>query len=280
MRSNKYNILIKTGYFLCFVLVIVINFSPFIWSVLSSLKNSSEILVYPPKAFSQAITFEHYSKVLHGDFIAALKNSLLYSLISIATGIPIAVMAAYAISRCNFKLKKIIFFLIVAAIPLSTGSAALVIPNYLVFSKLGLTNKWFTLPLLYLAYNVPMATWVMIGALKGIPRSIDEAAMIDGASKKYIIFRLLPRLALPSVACAALFIFIGAWNEYNVSSIMVNSNTFYPIQVSIYNYIGAFEIDWGALLSASSLGVIPILIVFSLLGQMMVSGMTAGAIKE
>lgn len=271
---------IKAAYVIGFILLLVVNFAPYLWGVLSSLKDSSEILVFPPRILAKTMTTEHYDKVLRGTFLTALKNSAGYSLASIAIGIPISLMAAYAISRYHFRGKKWIFYVIVAAIPLSNGSAALVIPNYMVFAKLGMINKFYTLPLIYLAYNVPMATWVLIGAIKNIPTTIDEAAMIDGASKRYIIFRLIPRLALPSLACAALFIFIGAWNEYNVSSIMVNTTALYPIQVSIYNYIGAFEIDWGALLAAASLGVLPILMVFACLGNMMVSGLTTGAVKE
>ena len=124
-----------------------------------------------------------------------------------------------------------------------------------------------------------MAVWIMVGGMQSVPYAIEEAAMIDGASKSYIIFRLIPRLTLPTIACAALMIFIGAWNEYVVSSVMVNSQELYPIQVSIYNYIGFFGQEWGPLTAAATLAVIPIMLVFTYLGKFLVSGLTAGAVK-
>jgi ABC-type glycerol-3-phosphate transport system permease component len=141
-------------------------------------------------------------------------------------------------------------------------------------------DKRYTLPIVYIAYNLPMAAWIMTGGMRGIPYAIEEAAQIDGASRPYIIFALLPQLALPALASAALMIFIGAWNEFNISSMLVNSNARYPIQVSIYNYIGYFGREWGPLTAAATLAVIPILIVFTLLGRLLISGLTAGAVKE
>lgn len=125
-----------------------------------------------------------------------------------------------------------------------------------------------------------MACCVMVGALERIPIAIEEAAAIDGASKVYIIMRLIPRMSMPSIACSSLLTFIGAWNEYTVSSVLVTSSDLYPIQVSIYTYLGYFGREWGPLMASALLAVIPILIVFTFLGKMLISGLTAGAVKE
>jgi ABC-type glycerol-3-phosphate transport system permease component len=265
---------------LCFILVLVVNFTPFLWGALTSLKPVSEILKYPPSLLGSRISMEHYSVVMRSSFLLATRNSIFYSIAAVVVGLLCANMAGYALARCRFFGKKAIFMVILSGIPLSLGSAAMVVPNYMFFSKLGLINHWFTLPLLYIAYNLPMAIWVMTGGIQGIPISIEEAAEIDGANKFYIIFRLIPRISLPSVACAALFIFIGAWNEFIVSSVLVNNTNLYPIQVSIYSYLGFFGREWGPLMAASTIGVIPILIVFSILGKMLITGLTAGSVKE
>lgn len=110
-----------------------------------------------------------------------------------------------------------LFYVILSGIPLSMGSAAMVVPNYMLFSILGMNNQWYTLPLIYIAYNIPMSVWIMVGGMQGVSYAIEEAAQIDGASKWYIIFCLVPRICMPTIACAALLIFIGAWNEYTVS---------------------------------------------------------------
>ncbi len=278
MKSKK--IAVSAFSIIGFVAIAIVNLVPFIWGLLTSLKPTREVAIYPPKAIGSEITLEHYQSVLKGSFSTALINSVIYSLVAIFLGILCAVLIAYALTRFRFRGKKFMFMLILFGIPLSMGSAAMVVPNYMMFSALKMTNKFYTLPLIYTAYNLPMAIWILIGGMQSIPYAIEEAAMIDGASRRYIIFRLIPRLCLPTIACAALMIFIGAWNEYQVSSVMVASQNLYPIQVSIYNYIGFFGQEWGPLTAAATLAVVPILIVFTFLGKYLVSGLTAGSVKE
>lgn len=263
-----------------FLFVVIVNLAPFIWGVLTSLKPVREVLSYPPKLFGSQVSTEHYEEVFRGTFFTGFRNSLIYSAIAIAIGLLFAMMAAYAMSRFRFRGKKMFFILILSGIPLSIGSAAMVVPNYTFFSSLGLTNQWYTLPIIYVAYNLPMAIWVIMGGLESVPVQIDEAAKIDGAGNWRILFGLVVPLSLPSLASAALFIFLGAWNEYVVSSVLVSSASLYPIQVSIYNYMGFYGIQWGPLCAAATTAVVPTLAVFAILGRMLISGLTAGAVKD
>jgi len=266
--------------FIVFIIVLTINLVPFLWGASTSLKTARELMIYPPKFINFTMSWEHYITVLKGSFSQAAVNSIIYSIVSVVLGLICAILSGYAFARYAFKGKKTLFYLILSGIPLAMGSAAMVVPNYMLFSVLGMNNRWFTLPLIYAAYNVPMAVWIMTGGVLSVPYAIEEAAQIDGSSKWYIIFCLVPRMCLPTLACAALMIFIGAWNEYTVSSVLVNTQKLYPIQVSIYNYIGYFGREWGPLTAAATLAVIPILIVFTFLGKLLISGLTAGAIKE
>lgn len=263
-----------------FLFVVIVNLAPFIWGLLTSLKPVREVLSYPPKLFGSQVSTEHYEEVFRGTFFTGFRNSLIYSAIAIAIGLLFAMMAAYAMSRFRFRGKKLFFILILSGIPLSIGSAAMVVPNYTFFSSLGLTNQWYTLPIIYVAYNLPMAIWVIMGGLESVPVQIDEAAKIDGAGNWRILFGLVVPLSLPSLASAALFIFLGAWNEYVVSSVLVSSASLYPIQVSIYNYMGFYGIQWGPLCAAATTAVVPTLAVFAILGRMLISGLTAGAVKD
>ncbi len=263
-----------------FLFVVIVNLAPFIWGLLTSLKPVREVLSYPPKLFGSQVSTEHYAEVFRGTFFTGFRNSLIYSAIAIAVGLLFAMMAAYAMSRFRFRGKKMFFILILSGIPLSIGSAAMVVPNYTFFSSLGLTNQWYTLPIIYVAYNLPMAIWVIMGGLESVPVQIDEAAKIDGAGNWRILFGLVVPLSLPSLASAALFIFLGAWNEYVVSSVLVSSASLYPIQVSIYNYMGFYGIQWGPLCAAATTAVVPTLAVFAILGRMLISGLTAGAVKD
>lgn len=263
-----------------FIIIAVVNLAPFVWGALTSLKPMREVLAYPPKLFGSEISFEHYIEVFKGSFYTGARNSLIYSAIAIVIGLFLALMAAYAMRRFRFRGKKIFFILVLAGIPLSIGSAAMVVPNYTFFSAIGMANKWYTLPIIYIAYNLPMAIWILMGGMDSVPIEIDEAAKIDGAGKWYILFRVIVPLLLPSIACAALFIFLGAWNEFVVSSVLVSSSNLYPIQVSIYNYMGFYGIQWGPLCAAATAAVIPTLIVFAFLGRLLISGLTAGSVKD
>ena len=199
--------------------------------------------------------------------------------ISMVLGLVLGLLAAYGFERYHFPFKKILFYIVIAGIPLSIGSAAMLIPNYLYMMELGLTNKWYTLILLYTAYNLPMAIWIMKGGIEAIPLEIEDAALIDGCSRAYIIGRLIPRLILPSIASSALFLFIGAWNEFITAAVMIDSPELRSIQLVIYYFRGFFGTDWGALMASAMIAVLPILVVFSFLGKLMVSGLTQGAVK-
>lgn len=281
MRSNHgKRIFFKALSWVGFAVIGIVTISPFLWGVLTSLKPARELMMYPPKLLGSQISLEHYRTVLSGSFTQAAINSILYNAVTVVLCAVFALLAGYAMTRFRFPCKKAVFYLVVFAIPLSMGSAALVVPNYVMLSAVGMVNQWITLPLIYVTYNLPMAVWIFIGAMQNVPYAVEEAAQIDGASRWYIIFIMVPRLCLPVIACASLLTFIGAWNEFTISSVLVNSQKLYPIQVSIYNYIGYFGREWGPLTAAASLAVVPVLIVFTCLGKLLISGLTLGAVKE
>lgn len=263
-----------------FAILLCINLIPFVWGAISSLKTSNEILSYPPRFFGFQVSMEHYTRVFRDTFLVGLRNSTLYSICTILIGLVFGLMAAYAIKRFRFFGKKAFFILVLSCIPLSIGSASLVVPNYTLFTKLGMTNTWYILPLIYLGYNLPMAIWVLISGMETVPVELDEAAKVDGAGRWYILFRIILPVMMPSLASAALYIFLGAWNEYVVSSVLVSDSALYPIQVSVYNYMGYYGVEWGPLTAAATAAVLPTLIVFTALGKMMISGLTAGAVKN
>jgi len=269
----------KTLEWLLLLIVLVLSLLPIAWGLSTSFKARREIFAYPPQFFNFTFSLEHYRAVFDSGFWGGVCNSLLYSGLSILVGLLVGVPAAYGFQRCRFRGKKFLFYLIVAGIPLSAGSSVLLIPNYIFLSKAGMIDRWYTLILIYTAYNLPMSVWIIRGGVEAVPVEIDEAALIDGCSNRYIIFCLIPRLILPSVASAALFIFIGSWNEFIVSSVMINTPSLRSIQQVIYYFMGFFGTDWGALCAAACLAILPILIVFIFLGRLMISGLTQGAVK-
>lgn len=256
-----------------------ITITPIYWCFVTSLKNANEIASYPPKVIGFNVTWANYQRILSAGYFQSVLNSALYTLAAIVLGLLFGYLAAYGFSRRRFFLKKVWFYIVVVGIPLSTGSSVLLIPNYLLMMKQGLANHWYTMPLIYTAYNLPLCIWMLISGIRTMPYEIEEAAMIDGCSQFYIITRLIPPIIKLNLAAASLFIFIGAWNEYITTSVMVNGTRLKNIQMAIYDYIGFFGQEWGPLCAAATVAIIPILIVFTFLGKQLVSGLTAGAVK-
>ena len=279
MKSHKVRkYTIRVVEYLIAAFFAVINLIPVFWGVITSLKNPREISRIPPKIFGFEPTLMHYQTVLSGQFFRSIMNSVLFSLFAIILGLILGYLAGYGFARRKFRFKSLLFFLVVVGIPLSGGSSVLLIPNYLYMLKLHMTNQFYTLPLIYAAYNLPMAIWIFIAGIKAVPFELEEAARIDGVSQHYIVTRLVPPLVKPSIASAALFIFIGSWNDYITASVMVSGNL-KVIQQSIYDFMGFFGLEWGPLTASTTIAVIPILIVFTIAGRQLVSGLTAGAVK-
>src|SRR5690606_38760145 len=130
---------------------------------------------------------------------------------------------AYAFDRFEFPGRKPLFLLVVASIPLSLGAAALLIPNCIYFLRLGLTNQYYTLPLIYTAHQLPMAIWIIKGTIEGIPRELDEAAVADGAGHFTILRMIILPLILPALGAAGVMAFVGSWNEFVASTVMVDN---------------------------------------------------------
>lgn len=269
----------KIAEFIIAVMFGVLNLLPIFWGIVTSLKKQREIASYPPKIFVFDISFEHYATIFTSGYLRSIVNSFIYSGCAIILGVVVGYLAAYGFQRTEFRFKKTLFYIVVAGIPLSVGSSVLLVPNYLYMMKLGMANKWYTMVLLYALYNLPMAIWLLMAGIKAVPTSIEDSATVDGCSRAYIIARIIPPLIKPSIGASCLFIFIGSWNEYITASVMINSAKLKTVQMAIYDYLGFFGQEWGPLTAAATVAIIPIIITFSFLGRMLVSGLTAGAVK-
>ena len=262
-----------------FALLLVLNLAPLAWGILTSFKGQQDLLRFPPVFFDFVPTLENYERAQATGVLGALANSAMYALATVVLALVVALPAAYAFDRYEFPLRRPLFLLIVACIPLSLGAAALLIPNYLYFTRLGLTNQWFTLPLIYAGYHLPMAIWILKGAIEAIPRELDEAAIIDGSSWRGILLHVMVPLTRPALGAAGVLLFVGAWNEFVAGSVMVDTPALKPIQPAIYSFIGFFGREWGPLTASATLAIMPILIAFAFLSRHIVSGLTQGSVK-
>jgi len=262
------------------VVIVVLNLAPLVWGVLTSFKPPTEIMTDPPVLFSFTATLEHYRTVIGSDYMLAFRNTSIYSIATVILGVLLASLAAFGFDRFRFRFRQPMFLMVVASIPLSIGAAALLVPNYLYFTFLGMTNQWFTLTLIYTAYTLPMAIWILKGGIEGIPRELDEAAYVDGATTFRVYWMVILPLTKPALAAAGLLLFMHGWNEFIAGSIMVESPQLRPLQVAIYQFIGFFGREWGPLTAAATLAIVPVTLIYLVFGGLMVSGLTHGAVKH
>lgn len=262
-----------------FMLLVAANLAPLAWGVLTSFKGEADLFRFPPVLIDFAPTLDNYRRVFASGFGWSFGVSLLYAGAAVLLALALALPAAYAFDRFEFPLRQPLFLLIVACIPLSIGAAALIIPNYVTFSRIGLTNTPVVLPLIYTAHQLPMAIWILKGLVESVPRELDEAAIIDGAGVAGVLRHVILPVAKPALGAAAILTFVGAWNEFTTGAVMVDDPSLKPVQPVIYGFIGYFGREWGPLTAAATLAILPILVVFAAFGRLIVSGLTKGSVK-
>lgn len=223
-------------------------------------------------------SFEHFEFVLrHSDFPVFFKNSLIVSGSTAVIVTALASLAGYALSRFGFRGKYwiVALMLLTQMFPL----VMLVAPIFKMLSPLGLTNSLTGLIIVYTAFNVPFATFLMQSFFDGIPKDLEEAAMIDGATQ-FVAFRqiILP-LTLPGIAATLGFVFTAAWSELLFSLMLISGNDAATFPVGLLSFVSKFSVDFGQMMAAGVLALIPACLFFLLIQRYLVQGLTAGAVK-
>ncbi|MCW0000234.1 carbohydrate ABC transporter permease [Pararhizobium sp. YC-54] len=223
-------------------------------------------------------SFEHFEFVLkHSEFPTFFKNSLIVSGSTAVIVTVLASLAGYAMSRFNFRGKYwiVTLMLLTQMFPL----VMLVAPIFKMLSPLGLTNSLTGLVIVYTAFNVPFATFLMQSFFDGIPKDLEEAAMIDGATQ-FIAFRqiILP-LTLPGIAATLGFVFTAAWSELLFSLMLISGNDAATFPVGLLSFVSKFSVDFGQMMAAGVMALIPACLFFLLIQRYLVQGLTAGAVK-
>jgi multiple sugar transport system permease protein len=257
---------------------VVFALFPLYWLLKVSLTPNDLLYTEGVRMWPSRVTFDHFAFVLkHSDFPIFFRNSLI---VAGSTSIVVTLLASlsgYALSRFTFRGKYWIvgLMLLTQMFPL----VMLVAPIFKILSPLGLTNSLTGLVIVYTAFNLPFATFLMQSFFDGIPKDLEEAAMIDGATQ-FVAFRqiILP-LTLPGIAATLGFVFTAAWSELLFALMLISSNAASTFPVGLLTFVSKFSVDFGQMMAAGVLALIPACVFFLLIQRYLVQGLTAGAVK-
>jgi ABC-type glycerol-3-phosphate transport system permease component len=261
---------------LCSLLIIV----PVIWVFINSLKNSKDILL-KPLSFPDKITLSNYGRAWNDAGLGiGFLNSIFVTFITVFLIVIISAMAAYPLSRKTFRFRGFVekFFLMGLMLPTFLAMA----PLFLLVNGMGLVNTHLGLILVYVAYSLSFTIFMLIAFFKQIPHSLEEAAIIDGCGPYLVFWKVIFPLAKPGLISAAIFNFVGIWNEYILALILLSNDSIKTLPVKLANImmVQQYHTDWGALYAGIVLSFIPVVVFYLIFQRKLIEGSTAGAVKE
>lgn len=225
-----------------------------------------------------SFTFENFRYVLvEANFLLYLRNSLTVAGITVAIACVLAMLAAVAVGRFRFRFRTavLVLVLIVQMVPLE----ALVIPLFMQVRDLQMLNTVLGLAVAYVALSLPLAIWMMRGFVAAVPKEVEEAAYIDGASWPQMFWKVLFPLVAPGLVATAIFSFIVAWNEFVLAMTFMTQSENYTVAVGLRQFFGQYANDWGHVMAASTIITIPVMVFFILVQRWLVAGLVQGAVK-
>jgi ABC-type glycerol-3-phosphate transport system permease component len=273
----------RIGWNLLGLLVALITLIPLLWMISTAFKPATEILTLTPHLLPSHPTFGNFRTVLNGSVIGMpywtfLRNSLFVTLVSVLASSLIALLAAIAVARFRFRFRStyLIMLLIVQMLP----QQALVIAIFLDYRRLNLLDSLIGLIFVYIAFSLPVTIWMLRNFVAAVPREMEEAAAMDGAGPMRIFWRILLPLVAPGLVATSVFAFIFAWNEFVFALTFLGTDTAkYTLPIYVQYFYGRSTANWGAIMAASTLFTIPVVVFFLFVQRRMVSGLVAGAVK-
>lgn len=275
MRRSRY--VDAARWVLVLVSLLLVMF-PFYWMLNTSLKPASEIFLSPPTFVSSNWSLDAYVTVLtERPFARYFLNSLVVTLGTTALSVTLAAFAAYGFTRFfpRGATPFVVFLLFTKMLP----ETLLIIPYFQLMSSVGLLNSYLALILAYSSFALPFSVWMLIGFFRSIPRDIDEAAKIDGATYLQTFFLVILPLARPGLVAVALFTFLIAWNSYLWALVLTTDASMHVLSVGVANMVGEYRVQWNELMAAAVIAAVPVMLLFSFLEKHLVNAITSGAVK-
>jgi len=254
---------------------LVVLLSPFLFLLQMSFKTNDLILQFPP-ALIFTPTLQNYTSLLHGAFAASFVNSLMSASFSTMLALLLGVPAAYALSRWAGRGRQALSFAILMA--RMAPPIAFTIPFFLFYRWIGLLDTVTGLVLVYTSFNLPLVIWMMQPFFETVPPSLEEAALVDGASTRVVFHQIVLPMVTPGIAATAILCFLYAWNDFFFALILTRTNA-RTAPVAVVNFMNYEGWEWGKIAAGGSLVMAPVLIFSLAVRRYLVSGLTAGAVK-
>ncbi|MQW02021.1 ABC transporter permease subunit [Sinorhizobium medicae] len=259
------------------LLIVLFAMAPFAWMVLTSLTPTAALNATGVSVSPSGWSLDNYARLLQQtSFLGNMLDSLIIACGTVVLGLAVAVTAAYAFSRFRFAGRKLLMlqFLLINMFPI----VLLILPLFVLMRKAGILDTHFGLILANATVAIPFAVWVLTSYVGAIPKSLDEAAMIDGCSRLSALRRVVLPLTMPGIISTGIYIFITAWNEY-LYALTLGGKNVRPVTVAIQTLIGEYQIEWGLLAAGAVVGAMPATILFLLVQRRLIGGLTQGAVK-
>ena len=260
------------------ILIFLVMTFPIYWMVSTALKPGNEILSLTPVWIPTHVTFDNFQTAIHVPFFwNDVVNSLIIVGSTVAICIVLAFLAAAAVARFGFRGRAAFVIMVIAVqmVPLN----ALVIPIYLFLDQVGQVDSLVGVIAYYMAVVLPFMIWTLRGFVANVPVDLEEAAMIDGASRVGAFMRIVFPLVAPGLVATAIFGFIQAWNEYIIAYVLLSTPSKQTLTIWLASFTTQHGTDWGGLMAGATLTALPVVVLFLLVQRYVQGGLTAGAVK-
>ena len=273
--------------YMAVVLIVAGVLSPYLWLVISSISTKAELIIRPARFFPKNPTLQSYISIFSGShnrtttaaaqFLGALKNSAIVTLIVTVIAVAVGILASYAFSRFRFRGKKFTFMsiLFTQMIP----PIAIIIPMYMIMLNLRLLDNLFSLVVVHLSFVLPFVVWIMKGYMDGIPTELEESALIDGCTRLASFFRIVLPLARTGLAATTIFAFIISWNEFFYALNFTSTMRSKTLPVLITEFSSKYGTDYVLTATSGVIASLPPVLLALIFQKYIIAGLTSGAVK-
>jgi N,N'-diacetylchitobiose transport system permease protein len=260
------------------LLVLAVMIFPVYWMVATAFKPGRDILRIDPKFVPSPATLANFDDAVHRPYFwDNVKNSVIIVCVVVALSLVIGFLAALAIARFRFYGRRAFIAVIIGVQMVPT--AALIIPLYILLARADQVDRLSGVIITYLTFVLPFTVWTLRGFVIGIPRDLEEAAMVDGCTRLGAFLRILVPLIAPGLVATSIFAFVQAWNEFIFAYVLLSSQENQTLTVWLASFTTLRGTDWGPLMAAATLTSLPVVLFFALVQRRVAFGLTAGAVR-